>query len=126
MMTGSLETLLSSPQARAKDNFHWQKIRWKLHILMLTQYGAPFVSKLCFFSVIYISCMYFIYNPISDLYINYLFINQLSVYILPHYKSKIHIYKSSAVFISTKFRFMNTKFVFINPLLYLAKRPRAP
>ena len=46
-------------------------------------YGAPFVSKLCFFCCLYI--LYFIYNPISDLYINYPFINQLSVYIPPHY-----------------------------------------
>ena len=27
MMTGSLETLLSSPQARDTDKFHWQKIK---------------------------------------------------------------------------------------------------
>ena len=47
----------------------------------------------CFFSVIYIIILYFIYNPISDLYINDSFINQLSVYIpLPQiFKSIGHV-----------------------------------
>ena len=47
-------------------------------------YVAPFVSKL-FFSPRYIYILYFIYDSILDLYINYLFINQLSVYVPSHY-----------------------------------------
>ena len=46
--------------------------------------------------------MYIVYKSISDLYINYLYISKLSVYTpLIIYESKVHIYKSSAVFIKT-------------------------
>ena len=49
------------------------------HIVIFERYGAPFVSKYFFLLFIYL------YKPISDLYINDLLTNQLSVYIHPHY-----------------------------------------
>ena len=59
--------------------------------------------KILFFSVICISCTIFI-NPFQ-IYksIICLLISSLFIYPLIIYKSKVHIYKSSAAFINTKF-----------------------